>query len=228
MPATHACRSTFGDLHETSCLAADRRRRRAGVLPDYAAGTRGRADPDRPDRTVLRPVRRVRQADGRRHQGLPEAARHHGRRAPRGDPHEGHHRPRARNRQAPGAGAGGARQGRFPGRLLPDARSAGRDADRAAGEGADGGLQCRVVVDHHQVGLRDARVDDAAAGVRANGHLGAEERHQAGRHRGGRLRAGHRCRACLQADLHRRAAARWWKPCACRCATPSSRPSSSA
>ena len=48
------------------------------------------------------------------------------------------------------------------------------------GEGADDHLQRGDLVDHDQVAVRHARVDDDSAGQRADGAVGAQERHQAG------------------------------------------------
>ena len=59
--------------------------------------------------------------------------------------------------------------------------------------------------------------------VGADGRLGAQERHQEGRHAGHRLRPRHRRREVLQRALQGRRRHRSSRTCACRCATPTSR-----
>ena len=49
-------------------------------------------------------------------------------------------------------------------------------------------MNAATVVDHDAVAVHRARLDDAAAGHRADGRVGGQERHQAGLHAGGRLR----------------------------------------
>ena len=82
-----------------------------------------------------------------------------------------------------------------------------RDGGRAGGdrgEGADDHLQRGDVVDHDEVAVHRARVDDDAAGQRADGRVGAEERHQAGVHGRRRLRPGHRRRDAVHEDVQGR------------------------
>ena len=64
------------------------------------------------------------------------------------------------------------------------------------------------VGDHHPLAVHRARVDDDAAGERADGGVGAEERDQAGVHGGGRLRSRHRRRDAVHEERSRPAAAR--------------------
>ena len=98
--------------------------------------------------------------------------------------------------------------------LTPAALAVAPCRDR--GEEADGRHE-RGDVDHHdQVALHRARVDDAAAGHRADGDLGGEERHQEGLHAGRRLRPGHRRRRRSSRRRSRRPAARSSARCACR------------
>ncbi len=155
-------------------------------------------------RAVFGAVRRLRQAVRRGRQGVPETQRHDGR-GPQGrSDRPRHRRALPRSGEAPGAGAGGARQGRLPRRVRSHARGARRRRHRDAGEEAHGDLQRGDVDHHHQVSLHRALLDDAAADQRADGRMGREERHQEGLHAGRRLRTRHRFGNGVQEGIHRR------------------------
>ena len=74
----------------------------------------------------------------------------------------------------------------------------GDRADRDAEQDADGRDGGGHVGDHRRLALHRAHQLHAAAGDGADGRLGAQERHQEGRHPGHRLRPGHRRREVLQ------------------------------
>ena len=167
-----------------------------GALAAMRAGCRAgqraaAADQDRADHAVFRPVRRHGDADGQRDQALREAARRH-RRRPQDRVHpQGYRRHRAGCRQAPRAGAGGARQRRHPGRLRADAERDGGGRRLGRGEEVHGGDERRDRDHHHEVALHGAHLDHRAADDRDVGDLGRHEgRHQEGLHDGLRLRPG--------------------------------------
>ena len=76
---------------------------------------------------------------------------------------QGHRRGRARRRQAPRAGAGGARQGRHPRRLRAHAQRARGGGRVGRGEEAHGGDERRDLDHHHQVALPRAHLAHRAA-----------------------------------------------------------------
>ena len=136
------------------------------------AGASAEHDQGRRDRRVLRSVRRLRRADRGRHEGVHEAAWRHGRRQEDRADHARHEGAGARSGEALRAGADHARQGAVPRRLRAHAQCDGGRTGRDRGEGADDHLQRGDVVDHDQVAVRHARVDDDPAGQRADGASG--------------------------------------------------------
>ena len=110
------------------------------------------------------PVRRCREPARRRHQALHAAAWRRGRRQEDRDHPQGHRRPGAGRRQAPGAGTGGARRRRHPRRLRADAGGAGRGRRRRRGEEAHGGDERRHLDRHREVALHRAHLADHPAG----------------------------------------------------------------
>ena len=86
--------------------------------------------------------------------------------------------------------------------LTPNAMAVAPVVSR--GEGADGHLERGDLVDHDQVAVHHARVDDHSADRRAAGAVGAQERHQAGLHGGGRLRSRHRRGDAVHEDVQGR------------------------
>ncbi len=83
--------------------------------------------------------------------------------------------------------------------LTPLALAAAPDRDR--GQGAGDRHRRRDRDDHREVALYRAHLVHAAAGLRADGGLGAEERHQEGRHHRHRLRPGRRRREMVRRHL---------------------------
>ena len=108
-----------------------------------------------------------------------------------------------------------------PRRLRPDAAGARRRADRDAGQDADdrhGGRRPSIITEQSPYIVRTSFT--AAAGDRADGRLGRQERHQEGRDAGLRLRPRHRRREGVQGDASPRPAARSSRNCACRSRNP--------
>ena len=93
---------------------------------------------------------------------------------------------------------------------------------------ADGDLQRRHLGDHRQERVLHPHQLHAVAGDGADGAVGGEEQHQEGRHRGHRLRPGHRRRDRVEERVHQAGRHRGRDRSACRSRPPTSRPSCSA
>ena len=193
-----------------------------GAARRHRACRRCRSVQDRLHPAHDRPVGIDRQADRGRGQALPGAERLDLRRPQGRADHQG--RRRRRRHDAPGRpGADRQRQGRRPRRLRPDAARARDRADRDPEQDADGRHRGGDVDDPLDLALHHPHQLRAAAGDRADGRLGGQERHQESRHLRRRLRPRARRREVLQEPVHSSTAARSSARSARRCAAPTSR-----
>ena len=128
------------------------------------------------------------------------AAWRHGRGQEDQSDRQGRHR-RGRRHQAPRRRADRQRSRQRADGLRPDAAGAGRRAGRDGGEGPEIVTAAGDRDDHREIALYRAHLVHPAAGLRADGRLGAEERDQEGRHHRHRLRPGHRRREMVRGHV---------------------------